>query len=87
MKVIVLYRARSEFATDVEDFVREFQNRHNINMRVLDMETREGIEVATVYDIMQYPAILVTRDDGTLQKNWEGPKLPLLDEVYAYVQA
>lgn len=86
MKIIVLYRPRSEFATDVEDFIREFQNRHNINIEVLDMETREGIETATVYDIMQYPAILVTRDDGTLQKNWQGPKLPLLDEVYAYIQ-
>ena len=86
MKIVVLYRPRSEFATDVEDFIREFQNRHNINIETLDMETREGIETATVYGIMQYPAVLVTRDDGTLQKDWQGPKLPLLDEVYAYVQ-
>ena len=40
--------------------------------------------MASLYDIMNYPAILALRDDGSILKTWEGDELPLMDEVAYY---
>jgi hypothetical protein len=56
-------------------------------LEVLNIDTREGSATATLYDIMQYPAILVLHTDGYVQKIWQGDSLPLMDEVAAYVTA
>jgi hypothetical protein len=88
MKVLVLYRPNSEHGRIIEDFVREFQARHIANrLEVINIDTREGMATATLYDIMQYPAILVLQNNGYLHKLWEGDQLPLLDEVASYARA
>lgn len=85
MKLLILYRQRSEHATGVEAFINEFKQRHaNGRLEVLDADSREGIATATLYDIMGYPAILALRDDGSVLKSWEGAMLPLMDEVAYY---
>jgi hypothetical protein len=38
-----------------------------------------------LYDIVTQPSILVTNDDGSYIKHWEGANLPLQDEVAGYV--
>jgi hypothetical protein len=53
---------------------------------VLNIDTREGSATATLYDIMQYPAILVIQGDGGVQKVWQGERLPLMDEVAVYAR-
>jgi hypothetical protein len=88
MKVLVLYRPNSEHARLIEEFVRDYQSRHQPDhLEVLNIDTREGSATATLYDIMQYPAILVLHTDGYVQKIWQGDSLPLMDEVSAYVTA
>ena len=47
------------------------------------MDSREGISLASIYDIMAFPAILVTADDGRYIKHWAGD-LPLMSEVMSY---
>ena len=85
MKVLVLYRPNSEEARNVESFVHDFQERHDTNhLEVLDVNTRDGYATATLYDVMQYPAVLVIRDDGSILKAWEGEMLPLMDEIAYY---
>ena len=87
MKVLVLYRPNSEFSRSVEEFVRELQRRHDIDERhlqVLDYDSREGSALASLYDIMTQPAIVVLGDDGGYIKHWQGRDLPLLDEVASY---
>ena len=37
-----------------------------------------------LYDILDHPAILVTRDDGSVMQLWQGKQLPLMAEVAAY---
>jgi hypothetical protein len=87
MKVLVLYRPNSEHGRIVEDFVRDFQIRHREpRLEVLSIDTRDGSATASLYDIMQYPAILVVQTDGNVQKVWEGTQLPLMDEVVAYAR-
>ena len=87
MKVLVLYRPRSEFARRVEEFVHELQHQHGLDERhleVLDYDSREGSAMASMYDIMGQPTILVVGNDGSYVKHWEGQQLPLMDEVAGY---
>lgn len=88
MKILVLYRPNSEHGRLVEEFIHDFQSRHvGHRLEILNIDSRDGIATATLYDIMQYPAILVIQDDGYIQKVWEGDRLPLMDEVAAYASA
>ena len=85
MKVLILYRPKSEQTTNVETFIHDFKYRHDTgHLEVLDADSREGIAMATLYDVMSYPAILALRDDGSVLKSWEGEMLPLMDEVAYY---
>lgn len=88
MKVLILYRPRSEQAANIELFVHDFRSRHDIGrIEVVDVDSREGIATAILYDVMRYPAILALRDDGSVVKAWEGNDLPLMDEVAYYMTA
>lgn len=88
MKILILYRPESEHGRRVEEFIHEFQQRHSQrHLEILNIDSRDGIATATLYDIMQYPAILVIQDDGIIQKVWEGDSLPLMDEVASYASA
>ncbi|HET8709119.1 MAG TPA: hypothetical protein VFL85_02455 [Candidatus Saccharimonadales bacterium] len=85
MKVLIIYRPNSEHGRQVEDFIRDFKERHeNGRLEVLNVDSREGNATATLYDVMQYPAILALRNDGSVLKMWEGGELPLMDEVAYY---
>jgi hypothetical protein len=85
MKVLLLYRPKSEHARTVEEFVREFERRDaSRKIEVVDIDSRDGTAMASLYDIMDQPAILVLADDGQLLQMWVGSQLPLMDEVAAY---
>ena len=87
MKMLVLYREKSEERRKVEEFVRDFTTRNReIRVETLDLNTREGAAMANLYDMMQQPVILVTRDDGSLVSSWQGAQLPRIDEVAAYAR-
>jgi hypothetical protein len=88
MKVIVLYRPDSEHARSVETFIHDFQARNpSIQLEILNVDERDGIALAGLYDIMRYPAILAVANDGVLLKLWNEDMLPLIDEVASYAYA
>ena len=88
MKVLVLYRPNSEHGRLTEDFIHDFERRHpGEHLETLSIDTREGSSMASLYDIMEYPAIIVTQVDGSIQRCWQGGTLPLMDEVAAYARA
>ena len=88
MKVVVLYRPNSEHGRRVEEFIHDFQAQHHgERLEVLNIDSRDGSAMASLYDVMQYPAILVLQGDGYVQKAWEGVQLPLMDEVFSYAHA
>ena len=88
MKVLILYRPNSEHGRVVEEFIRNFQSRYqDKRLEVLNIDSREGSAMASLYDVVQYPAILVTQEDGNIQRSWEGDNLPPIDEVIAYARA
>lgn len=84
MKVVVLYHPISEHARHVEEYAHDFERTKNIPMQKISLETPEGAHLARLYDIVQYPAIAVTQDNGNLMKHWEGMPLPLMNEVAGY---
>jgi aromatic ring-cleaving dioxygenase len=49
-----------------------------------DLNTRDGYATASLYDIMQHPAVLALADDGQLLQLWVGENLPLINEVMYY---
>jgi len=88
MKVLVLYRPASEYSRIVEEFVHNLQSRfEQLRLEVLDYDSRDGNATASLYDVMQHPAVLVVQEDGSLQKSWVGDSLPMIDEVVGYARA
>jgi hypothetical protein len=88
MKVLVLYRPDSEYARSVENFLRDLRQVHNLDdhaLKVLNYDSRDGWATASMYDITTQPAVLITNDDGSYVKHWEGSELPLQDEVASYI--
>lgn len=86
MKVLVLYRPRSEHRAGVEEFLRVFKNSFpSSKTEVLDVDQRDGSAIAALYDVMSYPSILVLRDDGSIIHSWEGEdNIPRLDDIASY---
>ena len=84
MRVTILYRPNSEYARSVEEFAHDIERQQGVKTELSSIDTREGAAMATLYDIMQYPAVVVTRDDGGVIQSWLGEKLPLMNEVAAF---
>lgn len=85
MRLVVLYRPESEFSRTVEEFVNNYKRWHEGDkLELINYDSRDGSATASIYDVMQQPAILALRDDGSVLKTWEGSTLPLMDEVAAY---
>lgn len=85
MKVLVLYRPNSEHGRLVEEFIRDYQRAgHSGTIEALNVDTREGSQLAATYDVVQYPCLMVVRQDGSVVRSWEGETLPLQNEVAAY---
>lgn len=85
MKVVVLYRPESEHARDVETFVHDFQSRNpSVTVELQNVDTRDGVALASLYDIVRFPALLALAEDGSVLNIWNDDQLPLMDEVAAY---
>ena len=88
MKLLIFYRPNSEHARSVETFIHDFQRQYTSDAKVeiLDLDTRDGAAMASLYDVLQYPAFLAVANDGVLLRSWEGKELPLMAEVASYLR-
>jgi hypothetical protein len=86
MKVVVLYRPNSEHQTAVESLDRDYQRRTGRSLELVSLNTRDGAAMASLYDVMQYPAILALTDDGRVLQMWQGMPFPLLNDIMYYDQ-
>ena len=85
MKLFILYHPESESARKVEEFSHNFRRQTGEEVQFVSLETRDGSDLARLYDIVSYPAVLVRRDSGELLNSWQGDSLPLINEVAGYV--
>lgn len=85
MKVVVLYRPNSEFSRKVEDFAHDLEREYQARIDLVNIDSRDGSSTASLYDIMQNPAVLVLGNDGQLIKEWQGgDRLPLKGDISYY---
>ena len=81
----MLYRPNSEHSRIVEEYARDFQISRGKQIELISLNTREGVAIASLYDIMQHPGLIVLRDDGQVVMEWQGTNFPLMNEVAAYI--
>ena len=86
MKVLILYRPNSEHDTLVHNFARDVERSSSKELEFVSLNTKDGAATASLYDIVEYPAIVAISDEGILQKSWQGKQLPLIDEVSYYAR-
>lgn len=85
MKLYALYHPNSEHGRLVEEYSHDYERSRGRPIKLVSLETREGAAMASLYDVVQYPALLVTKeDDHLLVKHWEGVPFPTMDEVAGY---
>lgn len=81
----MLYHPQSDHLGRVESFVHDFKRFKNKKVEKVSLETVEGAEIAKLYDVVRYPAVLIIGPEGKLQKVWQEETMPLMDEVDAYM--
>lgn len=86
MKTFLLYRPNSEHERQALDYMRDFAMQTGKRLPVMNPDSPQGVELCRLYDIVAFPAILVTNDQGVLQNVWAGGQLPSYSEVSYYVQ-
>lgn len=84
MKVTVVYRSDSEHGSVVEQYLRDFHRQTGRELETIDPDTSEGSAICKTYDILEYPSMIATSDDGQLQNSWHGMPLPTISEVSYY---
>lgn len=85
MKTLILYRPGSEHSTMVESYLHDFKAQTGKTIPTLNVDTPQGIALCELYEIMQYPAVLVTDQEGHVQNLWVGDQLPRISELSYYV--
>ena len=85
MRVVVVYKENTDYARAVLDYLRDFERQTGHSLEALDPDTPEGVQFCGTYDILEYPTIIATTDDGVMQKTWHGLPLPTIMEVSYYV--
>lgn len=86
MRIIIIYRPISEHGRIVEEYAHELEKSHGVTPELLSIDTREGADMARLYDVVAYPTILALRNDGSFADMWSGEHLPLVNDIIAYTR-
>lgn len=85
MRVVVVYKEQTDYARQVDDYLRDFERQTGAVLETLDPDSSEGDSFCRTYDIVEYPSVVAISDDGMLQNLWRGTPLPTISEVSYYV--
>lgn len=83
---MLFYRPNSEHERTAQEYVRDFARHTGKELPVIDVNSREGTYLAQLYDVVRFPSIVATDDEGKMLQTWEDDLLPRFDEVSYYVQ-
>ena len=87
MKLLVFYRQKAEHTRRVEQYLHDLGTSHDVDesdVTVIDPDTEAGSSSAVLYDIVSFPGLVVTSNDGRYIQSWSG-ELPLMDELMGYM--
>lgn len=85
MRVFCLYRPNTDTERSVTELVAEVKHRYNVELECISMDTVEGTNMAELYEIMLYPAVVAIDSNGVMQKVWADGQLPLINELIFYL--
>lgn len=83
MRGVILYHPKSDHGGLVEDYARDYKMSKGLQLELISLESLAGAEMARIYDVTSYPAVLVIAGGGSLHKFWQGG-LPLSSELNSY---
>lgn len=86
MKAMLFYRSNSDHERAAQEYVRDFARHTGKDLPVIDVNSREGTYLAELYDVMKFPSIVATDDEGKMLQTWSEDMLPRFDEVSYYVE-
>lgn len=84
MRAVLLWNEQTDYASEVREWLGDFEHDTGKGSKIeqMDPETMAGSDFASVYDVLQYPAVLILDDDnGRVLKMWKGTPMPQIDEV------
>lgn len=88
MNVVILYKPISELASSVEAYAKEFERQTGSTITLMDIESKEGIALSGVHDILRQPVLLALREDHGLIEMWqERESWPTMSELSAYTRS
>lgn len=88
MRVVIIYRDKSDHARPVLSFLRDLEYRYpDRKVELIDIDTRDGMAMASLYDVTNYPCILVLSIEGSVLQFWQGQPLPMIDEVVSFAMS
>jgi len=85
MRVTVVSKEGTDYARAVEEFLHDFEHQTGHALEVINPDTADGAMYCESYDIVEYPTLIATSDDGQVQNQWRGLPLPTISEVSFYV--
>ena len=86
MEALILYRPKTDYERTVIDFQRDYNLQTGKTIESVDVDSPRGEQLCQLYDIMEYPAVIVVDDRGGLHNLWRGLPLPRIDDVSYGVQ-
>ena len=69
---------------EAKDLANKMKEDYGVHVEFLDIEERNGKEVAEVYDVYTTPSFLLTTDEGVVLNSWIG-KIPAEFELKSVV--
>lgn len=85
MSVMIFYKNPGEHARIVEEYLNDFERQTAKRLEEVDPDSRRGADLCRLYDVVEFPTIVATAEDGQLRNSWRGVPLPTIDEVNYYV--
>lgn len=85
MYLAILYHPDNEYARATEELAEELKNQTDRKIEFFDVDTKEGVERATNYGVVDYPAFVVLTDDGQVYYMWQGSALPSIALITSYL--
>lgn len=87
MKIAILYRPKSEQEGKALDYARDYKQLKGKELDLVSLDSIEGDNMAKLYGITQYPAVVAIKEDGQLEQLWQGEAWPQMNELDYYTNS
>lgn len=85
MRVVAVWRERTDYAREVQDWMKQFEQERGIKVESVNPDSKEGELFVEARDLLQYPTVLVLTDAGMVVAEFKGRPLPQFAEVGYYL--